>query len=111
MIRFTRKTLCIYFRWSIAWAPYDPELEKIMNDSFSRTPNTKRKSYDKKSGMKYRNKMLFFSLVVSFETGDQMEERLNQDNAMKTFLVGVRFDNIQPNSTLPKSTIVSTVKL
>lgn len=53
----------------------------------------------------------FFSSVVSFETGDQMEERLNQDNAMKRFLVGVRFDNIKPNSTLPKSTIVSTVKL
>jgi len=73
--------------WSIAWAPYDPELEKIMGDAFSRTPNTK---------------------LVSFETGDMMEEHLNQDNAMKKFLVGVRFDNIKPNSTLPKST---TVKL
>lgn len=40
-----------------------------------------------------------------------MEERLNQDNAMKKFLVGVRFDNIKPNSTLPKSAIVSTLKL
>jgi len=53
---------------------------------------------------------MYFS-VVSFETGDKMEEHLNQDNAMKKFLVGVRFDNIKPNSTLPKSTTVSTMKI
>lgn len=37
-----------------------------------------------------------------------MEDRLNKDNAMKSFLVGVHFDNVTPNNTLPKNIIVST---
>lgn len=36
------------FRWSLAWAPHDPELEKIMISAFSQTPNLKRKLYVKK---------------------------------------------------------------
>lgn len=35
-----------------------------------------------------------------------MEQRLNQDHAMKKFLAGVRFDNVMPNGTLPKNTKV-----
>lgn len=31
------------FRWSIAWAPHNKELEKVMEDAFSFTPNLKRK--------------------------------------------------------------------
>jgi len=112
MIRFMRKTRCnCCFRWSIAWAPYDPELEKVMNDAFSHTPNMKRKSSGMKSKRNNGIKFIFFLLSVeSFVSGDKMEERLNQDFAMKKFLVGVRFENIKPNSTLPKSTIVSSVK-
>ncbi|VVC45536.1 Hypothetical protein CINCED_3A002705 [Cinara cedri] len=71
--------------WTIAWSPYNPELEKIMNHAFAFKPNLKLKS---------------------FKTAEVMEDRLNQDNAMKSFLVGVRFDNVAPNGTLPKNTVV-----
>lgn len=39
-----------------------------------------------------------------------MEDYLNQDNAMKKFLAGVTFDNVTPNSTIPKNIIVSINK-
>lgn len=45
--------------------------------------------------------------MQSFENAVIMEDRLNQDHAMKKFLAGVRFDNVTPNSTLPKHTMAS----
>lgn len=57
--------------------------------------------------MYFPKRVSFVFTVQSFDTIDRMENLLNQDNAMKKFLVGVRFDNVTPNTTLPKNTIVS----
>lgn len=119
------KTFYRFSRWTIAWTPYHPELEKIMNAAFEFTPNLDRKCrpgggifpktrvghgyYVVSSSSLYGQLIGYCSLftVQSFENAVVMENRLNQDHAMKKFLAGVRFDNVMPNSTLPKHTMAS----
>ncbi|XP_050422689.1 phospholipid-transporting ATPase ABCA1-like isoform X2 [Adelges cooleyi] len=73
-------------RWTIAWSPYNPALELIMIAAFAKI-----------SMLKLR----------SFNDCAEMENNLNRDRKMKTYLSGVCFDNVLPNSTsVPKNIVI-----